>query len=298
MEMIPMNVLNKLTRHTENSERSLQNTHVNNVKWLSFPYIIWMSGFILVPLVLIIFYGLTNKENGFTFDNITLISDPINRQALFLALKLSLFSTAICLLLAYPLAIILNKTKMKSNSFIVLILILPMWMNFLLRTIAWQNILEKKGVINNILAFFHLPALNIINTPTAIILGMVYNFLPFMVLPIYNVLIKIDKDVVNAARDLGANNRQTFMKIIFPLSLPGVISGITMVFVPSLTTFVISTILGGSKIILIGNVIEQQFRLGNWHTGSGLSLVLMIFILFSMAILSKYDKESEGSNLW
>ncbi|MDF2539320.1 MAG: putative rane protein [Herbinix sp.] len=293
-----MNVLNKLTRHTENSERSLQNTHVNNVKWLSFPYIIWMSGFILVPLVLIIFYGLTNKENGFTFDNITLISDPINRQALFLALKLSLFSTAICLLLAYPLAIILNKTKMKSNSFIVLILILPMWMNFLLRTIAWQNILEKKGVINNILAFFHLPALNIINTPTAIILGMVYNFLPFMVLPIYNVLIKIDKDVVNAARDLGANNRQTFMKIIFPLSLPGVISGITMVFVPSLTTFVISTILGGSKIILIGNVIEQQFRLGNWHTGSGLSLVLMIFILFSMAILSKYDKESEGSNLW
>lgn len=179
-----------------------------------------------------------------------------------------------------------------------MIIILPMWMNFLLRTIAWQNILERTGVINVFLKLLNLPSLNIINTPGAIVLGMVYNFLPFMVLPIYNVLIKIDKDVINAARDLGANGMQTFMKIILPLSLPGVISGITMVFVPSLTTFVISNILGGSKIVLIGNVIEQQFRVGNWHTGSGLSLVLMIFILISMAILSKYDKEGEGSGLW
>jgi spermidine/putrescine transport system permease protein len=226
-----------------------------------------------------------------------MIADPINRKALLLALELSVISTLICLILAYPLAIILNSAKMKSNSFIVLILILPMWMNFLLRTIAWQNILEKTGVLNSFLGLFGLPPLSVINTPVAIILGMVYNFLPFMVLPIYNVLIKIDQDIVNAARDLGANSRQTFRKIIFPLSLPGVISGITMVFVPSLTTFVISTILGGSKIVLIGNVIEQQFRLGNWNTGSGLSLVLMIFILFSMAVISKYDKGSEG-NLW
>jgi spermidine/putrescine transport system permease protein len=193
---------------------------------------------------------------------------------------------------------ILNKSKMKSNSFIVMIIILPMWMNFLLRTIAWQNILERTGIINTVLKFFNLPMLNIINTPSAIILGMVYNFLPFMVLPIYNVLIKIDKDIINAARDLGANSIQTFLKIILPLSLPGVISGITMVFVPSLTTFVISNILGGSKIVLIGNVIEQQFRIGNWHAGSGLSLVLMIFILISMAILSKYDKEGEGGSIW
>ncbi|MHB8129886.1 MAG: ABC transporter permease [Mobilitalea sp.] len=271
---------------------------MNNVKWLSFPYLLWMAGFIIIPLIMIVFYGLSGKEGGFTLHNISLISDPVNRKALFLALELSLTSTVICLLLAYPLAIILNNAKMKSNSFIVLIIILPMWMNFLLRTIAWQNILERTGILNNILSFLHLPTINIINTPTAIILGMVYNFLPFMVLPIYNVLIKIDRDVVNAARDLGANGSQTFRKIIFPLSLPGVLSGITMVFVPSLTTFVISTILGGSKIVLIGNVIEQQFRLGNWNTGSGLSLVLMIFILLSMAILSKYDKESEGSNLW
>ena len=279
-------------------ENSLQFSRVNKIKWLSFPYILWMIGFILIPLIMIVYYGLTNAENSITLENISLITDPINRDALLLALELSIVSTLICLLLAYPLAIILNNTKLKSNSFIVLIIILPMWMNFLLRTIAWQNILERTGVLNTILKFLHLPTLNIINTPAAIILGMVYNFLPFMVLPIYNVLIKIDKDVVNAARDLGANSRQTFRKIILPLSLPGVVSGITMVFVPSLTTFVISTILGGSKIVLIGNVIEQQFRLGNWNTGSGLSLVLMIFILFSMAIISKYDKEGEGSNIW
>jgi spermidine/putrescine transport system permease protein len=279
-------------------ENGLQFSRVNKVKWLSFPYLVWMIGFILIPLIMIVYYGLTNADKGFTLENISLIADPINRDALLLALELSIVSTLICLLLAYPLAIILNNTKLKSNSFIVLIIILPMWMNFLLRTIAWQNILERTGVLNTILEFLHLPTLNIINTPAAIILGMVYNFLPFMVLPIYNVLIKIDKDVVNAARDLGANGSQTFRKIILPLSLPGVVSGITMVFVPSLTTFVISTILGGSKIVLIGNVIEQQFRLGNWNTGSGLSLVLMIFILFSMAIISKYDKEGEGSNIW
>lgn len=269
-----------------------------NIKWLSVPYLIWMAGFIIIPLIMIVYYGLSSSEGGITPDNIMLIFDSINYKALLLALELSIVSTLICLLLAYPLAMILNKSNMKSNSFIVLIIILPMWMNFLLRTIAWQNILENTGVLNTVLRFLHLPTLNIINTNAAIILGMVYNFLPFMVLPIYNVLIKIDQDVVNAARDLGANGRQTFRKIIFPLSLPGVVSGITMVFVPSLTTFVISTILGGSKIVLIGNVIEQQFRLGNWNTGSGLSLVLMIFILLSMAILSKYDKDSEGGNLW
>jgi spermidine/putrescine transport system permease protein len=294
-----MQVNNRIKHLSEKiSENGLQLPRVNSVKWLSFPYLLWMAGFIIIPLIMILFYGLTGKESGFSLDNVSLITNPINQKALFLALELSVISTIICLLLAYPLAIILNNAKMKSNSFIVLIIILPMWMNFLLRTLAWQNILEKTGVLNSILEFLHLPTINIINTPAAIILGMVYNFLPFMVLPIYNVLIKIDQDVVNAARDLGANGEQTFRKIIFPLSLPGVVSGITMVFVPSLTTFVISTILGGSKIVLIGNVIEQQFRLGNWHTGSGLSLVLMIFILLSMAILSKYDKESEGSNLW
>ena len=169
-------------------------------------------------------------------------------------------------------------------------------MNFLLRTLAWQTLLEKTGVINSILNVLHLPSLDIINTPYAIILGMVYNFLPFMVLPIYNVLIKLDRDVINAARDLGANSRTTFFKIILPLSMPGIISGITMVFVPALTTFVISDLLGGGKILMIGNVIEQAFKQGsNWNVGSGLSLVLMIFIIASMAVVAKYDKDGEGT---
>ena len=173
-----------------------------------------------------------------------------------------------------------------------------MWMNFLLRTLAWQTLLEKNGVINSILSFLHLPTLSIINTPAAIILGMVYNFLPFMVLPIYNSLTKIDPNVINAARDLGANSAQTFIRITMPLSLPGVISGITMVFVPALTTFVISTLLGGSKILLIGNVIEQEFtQTGNWHLGSGLSIVLMIFILFNMILSAIFDKDGEGNTL-
>ncbi len=271
---------------------------IKSAKWLSLPYAVWMIGFIIIPLIVIVYYGLTTVDNRFTLDNISAISSPINLKALLMALEQSLISTIICLLLAYPLAMILSKSRMRSSSFIVMIIILPMWMNFLLRTIAWQNLLERSGIINTVLKFFGLPPMNIINTPKAIILGMVYNFLPFMVLPIYNVLIKIDKDIIDAARDLGANSVQTFLKIILPLSLPGVISGITMVFVPALTTFVISNILGGSKIVLIGNVIEQQFRMGNWHVGSGLSLVLMIFILISMAILSKYDKEGEGSGLW
>ena len=186
---------------------------------------------------------------------------------------------------------ILRNRGIGQGSFIVFIFILPMWMNFLLRTLAWQTLLEKSGVINGILTALHLPNQSLINTPGAIILGMVYNFLPFMVLPIYNVLCTI-----NAARDLGASFTQTLLWVWLPLSVPGIISGITMVFVPSLTTFVISNLLGGSKILLIGNVIEQEFTKGsNWNLGSGLSLVLMVFILISMALIAKYDKNGEGS---
>ena len=193
---------------------------------------------------------------------------------------------------------ILCGMKMHQNSFLVLLFILPMWMNFLLRTLAWQTLLEKSGVINSILTFLHLPGLQIINTPYAIILGMVYNFLPFMVLPIYNALSKIDPNVIHAARDLGADGLQVFLKITLPLSTPGIISGITMVFVPALTTFVISKLLGGSKILLIGNVIEEEFTLaGNWNLGSGLSMVLMIFIIVSMIISAVFDKDGEGSFL-
>ncbi len=267
-------------------------------KLLAAPYLFWSVMFIIIPLGMVFYYGLTDKTGAFTLENIIAIATAEHSKALWEALKLSLISTAICFLLAYPLALILCNMKVKQNSFLVLIFILPMWMNFLLRTLAWQTLLEKTGVINNILTFLHLPTLNIINKPSAIVLGMVYNFLPFMVLPLYNVLVKIDKNVINAARDLGANSVQTFFKIIFPLSLPGVFSGITMVFVPALTTFVISKILGGSKILLIGNVIEQEFtQTGNWHLGSGLSIVLMLFIIINMVISAITDKDGEAQGL-
>jgi len=269
---------------------------MKNRKLLAGPYLFWSVSFIVIPLLIVIYYGFTGKEGAFTLSNIAQITTPENLKALGLALLLAFVSTAICLIMAYPLAMILAGMNVKQSSFVVFIFILPMWMNFLLRTLAWQNLLEKNGVINAVLSFFNLPNLNLINTPFAIILGMVYNFLPFMVLPIYNVLIKIDKDVVSAARDLGASNLQTLSKIILPLSKPGIISGITMVFVPALTTFVISDLLGGSKILLIGNVIEQEFKQSsNWHTGSGLSLVLMLFIVVSMALIAKYDKDGEGT---
>ena len=267
-------------------------------KWLSAPYLLWSIVFIIIPLCMIFYYGLTDKSGSFTIDNITAIATAEHAKALRLSILLSLISTLICFLLAYPLAMILANMKVGQHSFIILIFILPMWMNFLLRTLAWQTLLEKSGVINSILSFFHLPNMNIINTPYAIVLGMVYNFLPFMVLPLYNVLSKIDENVINAAHDLGANGIYTFFHIILPLSVPGIISGITMVFVPALTTFVISTLLGGSKILLIGNIIEQEFtQTSNWNLGSGLSVVLMIFIILNMIISAVFDKDGEGSML-
>lgn len=261
---------------------------------LSAPFLFWAALFIIVPLCMVFYYGLTDKTGAFTLSNIAAIASPEHSKALWEAIKLSVISTVLCLILAYPLAMLLTNMNRNQDSLIILIFILPMWMNFLLRTLAWQTLLEKNGVINNILSFLKLPTLNIINTPTAIVLGMVYNFLPFMVLPIYNVLVKIDKNLISAAQDLGASWLQTLLRVIFPLSVPGVISGITMVFVPALTTFVISRLLGGSKVLLIGNIIEQEFtQTGNWHLGSGLSIVLMMFIIFNMVLSVVTDKDGE-----
>lgn len=272
-----------------------RSTLKNKQKLLATPYFIWAVAFIIIPILMVFYYGFIDSAGHFTMQNILAIASPEHSKALFLSIRLSLISTLICLLLAYPLAMILAKKSVNQNQFIVLIFILPMWMNFLLRTLAWQTLLEKNGVINSVLRFLSLPTLDIINTNAAIILGMVYNFLPFMVLPIFNSLSRMDQDLINAARDLGANNVKTFCHIIFPLSLPGVTSGITMVFVPALTTFVISSLLGGSKILLIGNVIEQEFtQASNWNLGSGLSMVLMLFIILSMIITAIFDKDGEG----
>ena len=263
--------------------------------FLGLPYYLWAAFFIVIPLFMVVWYGLTDKSGAFTFENVLAIMRPAHSKALFLSIALSLGATAVCLLLAYPLCMFLVESQKKADSFLVMLLIVPMWMNFLLRTYAWQSILEKTGILNAFLNAVGLPSQHLINTPGGIILGMVYDFLPFMILPIYNALEKIDVNVVNAAHDLGANGAQTFTRVIFPLSLPGVISGITMVFVPALTTFVISSLLGGGKILLIGNVIEQEFTLAyDWHLGSGLSLVLLIFIILNIVVGTVFDRAEEA----
>ena len=261
---------------------------------LAMPYTIWMTGFIIIPLVFIVVYGLTSRDGAFTLLNIKSFFNIIHLKSFYKALRLSFISTIICILLAYPIALIFRERKTSRKSFLVYIFILPMWMNALLRIFAWLTLLEKKGVINVILSFLNLPNINIINTNYAIVLGMVYSFLPFMILPLYNSLMKIDENTIDAARDLGATEFKTLFKIILPLSLPGIVSGVTMVFVPALTTIIISNILGGGEILLIGNVIEQEFlQTSNWHLGSGLSFVLIIFIFIVMAITNKYTDSDD-----
>lgn len=265
-------------------------------KQIAYPYVGWMALFVIAPILIIAVYAFTTSGWSLTlenFQNMTKFAAAFGRSFLLAAI-----ATVICLLIGYPLAYILSKERGWLHRMATMLIMLPMWMNFLLRTLAWQTLLEKNGVINHILSFLHLPTLKIINTPAAIILGMVYNFLPFMVLPLYNALSKIDVNVINAAHDLGANNIYTFIRIILPLSVPGIISGVTMVFIPALTTFVISALLGGGKLLLIGDVIEQEFtRTSNWHLGSGLSMVLMVFILLNMVLSAIFDKEGEGSML-
>ena len=265
-------------------------------RWMAAPFILWSAAFIVIPLLLIFYFGMTDPQGQFTWANLRAMAQPDNLKALGFALLLAVAATLICLLLAYPIALILAQKERSRGTLIAMLFILPMWMNFLLRTLAWQTLLEGNGVINTVLRALHLPAINLIYTPSAVVLGMVYNFLPFMILPLYTVLTKIDREVQLAARDLGAGPWQTFARITLPLSAPGMISGITMVFVPSLTTFVISDMLGGGKVQLIGNTIEQEFIQGSsWHVGSGLSIILMIFVLISMAFVAKYDPQQSGS---
>ena len=272
------------------------------------PYVVWMAIFVVAPIVIMVVYAFAGSEGGFTLDNFVQMG---GYAAVFgRSFKLALIATAICLLLGYPVAYLLSREGERFRRTAMVLIMLPMWMNFLLRTYSWMTILENHGLLNQLLEkigilalYNHITGANLeffpmMNTPGAVVLGMVYNFLPFMVLPLYNALTKIDPNVINAAHDLGANWFQTFLRVIFPLSLPGVISGITMVFVPALTTFVISNLLGGSKILLIGNVIEQEFtQASNWHLGSGLSIVLMVFILINMLMTAIFDKNGEGTSL-
>lgn len=265
-------------------------------RFFSAPFVIFMLCGTLIPACVIAYYGLTDRSGVFTTANVIAMATGEHAKALGLSLLLAFISTVICLLLAFPLGLALKDSRLGKKGFMVFVFILPMWMNFLLRTMAWQVLLEKNGIINGFLDIFGLPSLNIINTSAAVILGMVYDYLPFMILPIYNAIIKIDNNLIEAAYDLGASKSLVLRKIIIPLSVPGIVSGVTMVFVPSLTTFAISNMLGGGKVNLIGNIIEQEFTASsNWNLGSGLSLVMMIFIVISMVFIEKFDRNGEGN---
>lgn len=264
--------------------------------WLSGPYLVWIAGFIVLPLLVILYYGFTTTEGTITLGNIIgAITDTTNLKATLITVLLAGGATALCLLLAYPLAMFLTKLNMKSKSSLIFLFILPMWMNFMLQMVAINVILEDNGIINGILTAVGLEKIHIANTYTAVLIGMTYDYFPFMLLPIYNTVSKIDGDLVNASYDLGAGRVRTFLKVILPLSLPGVISGITMVFIPAISDFAISEMLGGGMTLLIGNVVEMSFTKGLYHSGSGLALILMAFVLLS-SLLSG-NKGDEGGAL-
>ncbi|HAT4245547.1 TPA: ABC transporter permease [Clostridium perfringens] len=275
-----------------------------NLSFAAYPYVVWSAIFIVIPLLLIVFFSFTSKVDGrfvFSFENFQRLFEPIYFTVFIRSIWLAVLSTVLCLILGYPIAYIISKLPIKRRNMLILLFILPMWMNFLLRTYAWMAILGRDGLINTLLGYIGIRPIKMLYTDGAILLGMVYNFLPFMVIPIYTVLIKIDKNLVNAAYDLGANKAQAFRKIILPLSIPGIISGITMVFMPAVSNFVIPSLLGGGKYMLVGNLIEQQFTtIGNWNFGSALSIFMMILILISMAFMSKYEKNGKegGKQLW
>ncbi len=257
---------------------------------LSAPYIVWTALFIVIPMLLVAWFALTDKSGHFTLENILSVGQYSN---VFLrSIWLGAVATAISLLLGYPLAYIISRMDVNRQSMMVMLVMLPMWMNFLLRTYAWMTLLEDNGLINAFLSLLGLPRFHMINTAGAVVLGMVYNYIPYMILPLYSVLTKIDPSVIEAAQDLGANDRKVFLKVVVPMSMPGIISGVTMVFVPAVSTFIISKMLGGGGNLLIGDLIDMQF-LGsayNPNLGSAISLVLMVLILICMGIMNQFDE--------
>lgn len=272
-----------------------------NRKRYAYPYLLWMVALILAPMILIAFYAFTRPEGEklvFSWKYILQAFEPGYLSVLGYSLYLAFLATVVCLLIAYPVAYILSRMPAKRSAMFSVFFILPMWMNMLLRTYAWMTLLDNNGLINQLLSMIGIGKVQFLYTPGAVVAGLVYNFLPFMVLPIYNALQKIPKANIEAAQDLGANSRQVFSKVIFPLSLPGVVSGITMVFVPAITTFTISRLLGGSHFMMFGDLIEMQFlQAQNWNFGSALSMILLILVFISMWLSEKVDSGSEGGVL-
>lgn len=269
--------------------------HKNMQSWLAAPHAVWSVLFIIAPLIFVAYYAFTDKDGAFTLDN---VSNALSRSTLiifFRSVSFALIATFICLIIAYPLAYALSKSKASTQKIMIMLVMLPMWMNFLIRTYSWMAILEDTGFINQLLAKVGLGPVHMINTSGAVILGMVYNFLPYMILPIYSVMSKIDNRLIEAAQDLGCSGINVLTKVILPLSMSGIISGVTMVFVPSISTFYISQKLGGGNFDLIGDTIERQFQTSyNYNLGAAISLILMVIILVCMAVMNHFSDEDGG----
>ncbi len=264
----------------------------NSSKFAAFPYVLWVLFFTVMPFLLVIYFAFTSKSTGvISIENLANASKyfPVLIRSVYLAV----IATVICLVIAYPLAFTMSRCSKRTQRLLLLMVMLPMWMNFLLRTYAWVTILDNNGIINNFLASIGLPRLQLINNRAAVVLGMVYNYLPFMITPLYSIMTKIDKSVIEAAQDLGCNSTKVITKIVLPLSFPGILTGITMTFVPAVSTFVISGLLGGSNCFLIGDLIQQQF-LGNEYNlnyGAATSLLLMVVVFISMGIFNSFDND-------
>jgi spermidine/putrescine transport system permease protein len=277
----------------------------NKLSWFAIPYVVWMAIFVVAPIVLVVIYAFTTASGGFSLENFTRMG---TYTVIFTrSFKLAIIATAICLLIGYPLSYVIAKEGPRFQRAASVLIMLPMWVNFLLRTYSWMSILERNGLLNQFfstiglfdlinrvfgtnITYFHM-----MGTQGAVVLGMVYNYLPFMILPIYSVIVKLDRSLLEAARDLGANSFGVFRKVIFPLSLPGILSGVTMVFVPSVSTFAISTMLGGGTQMLLGDLIEQQFLGGayNPHLGSAIALVMMVIVVVCMWIMNHFGEGEE-----
>ena len=262
-------------------------------KLISSPYVVWSALFIVAPLIFVVYYSFTNPSGDFTIDNISALSKYA--PTFLRSIWFGIVATVICLLIAFPLAYIISQKTEKVQRTLVMLVMLPMWMSFLIRTYSWMALLQDTGIINSFLAKLGIDPIHMINTSGAVILGMVYNFLPYMIMPIYSVMAKLDYSMVEAAQDLGGNRLTVIKRCIIPMSMPGVISGITMVFVPSVSTFYISQKLGGGSFDLIGDVIERQFQQSyNYNLGASLSLVLMVLILICMAVMNRFSGYEEG----
>ena len=268
-------------------------TKKNNIlkQAAAYPHIVWSVLFIVAPLLFVAYYAFTNKEGKFSFSNIASLAQPAYLEVFLRSVCFAFLATVICFVIAYPVAYFISRTSQKTQKILVM---LPQWLNFLIRTYSWMAILEDTGIINSILGLVDIE-LHMINTPGAVILGMVYNFLPYMIIPIHSSMTKIDPRVLEAAADLGCSPLKVVTKVVFPLSLSGIISGITMVFVPSISTFYISQKLGGGNFDLIGDSIERQFQTQyDYNMGAAMSFVLMILIIVSMAIMNKYSDDDGG----